>query len=56
MTIATNRTLRSDYMHFAKLKTQATYNLASSGVANCTLAELGATMDDLELHGDNAYG
>jgi len=56
MTIDRTRVVQSDYMHFAKLKTQATYNLASSGVANCTLAELGATMEDLELHGDNAYG
>jgi hypothetical protein len=50
------RSMHSDYMHFAKLKTQATYNLASSGVANCTLAELGATLEDLELQGENAYG
>jgi aspartate/methionine/tyrosine aminotransferase len=50
------RSMHSDYMHFAKLKTQTTYNLASSGVANCTLADLGAKLEDLELHGDNAYG
>lgn len=56
MTTYSSRLMHSDYMHFAKLKTQATYNLASSGVANCTLADLGATLEDLELHGDNAYG
>jgi aspartate/methionine/tyrosine aminotransferase len=56
MTTDTARVVQSDYMHFAKLKTRATYNLASSGVADCSLAELGATMTDFELHGDNAYG
>ena len=50
------RTLRSDYMNFAKLKTHAPYNLATSGVADCKLADLGLSLADLELHGDNAYG
>jgi len=50
------RTLQSDYMRFAKLETGARYNLASSGVADCALSDLGATMADLELHGPNAYG
>jgi len=52
----TPRTLASDYMHFAKLETGARYTLASSGVADCSLAELGVSMSDLELHGPNAYG
>jgi len=56
MTQNSSRSMHSDYMHFAKLKTQASYNLASSDVANCTLADLGAKLEDLELHGDNAYG
>ena len=46
----------SPYMSFAKLQTGARYNLASSGVADCSLQDLGATMDDLALHGPNAYG
>ena len=50
------RALRSDYMNFAKLKTAARYNLASSGVADCLLADLNPSMDDLALHGPNAYG
>ena len=50
------RVLQSDYMNFAKLKTRAPYNLASSGVADCRLADLGASLADLELHGPNAYG
>jgi len=50
------RTVQSDYMNFAKLKTHARYNLATSGVADCTLADLGVSLADLELHGPNAYG
>jgi aspartate/methionine/tyrosine aminotransferase len=53
MTIAT---LASDYMHFAKLATAAPFGLASSGVADCVLQDLGLAMDDLALHGPNAYG
>ncbi len=52
----TARVMASAYMNFAKLNTKATYNLASSGVMNCTFADLGATLDDMELHGPNAYG
>jgi aspartate/methionine/tyrosine aminotransferase len=50
------RTLQSDYMHFAKFGADARYNLASSGVANCELADLRLTMDDLALHGTNTSG
>jgi hypothetical protein len=50
------RVLKSDYMHFAKFGTGAAYNLASSGVLNCDLAELGVSMDDLALHGVNTSG
>jgi aspartate/methionine/tyrosine aminotransferase len=51
-----SRTLQSDYMYFAKIKTRARYNLASSGVADCKLAELGIGIGALELHGENSYG
>ena len=50
------RVLQSDYMHFAKYHADARYNLATSGVAGCDLADLGVTMDDLALHGVNAGG
>jgi len=50
------RVLQSDYMNFAKTEKGAPYNLATSGVADCTLADLGASLDDLALHGPNAYG
>ena len=54
--IRDGRILQSDYMRFAKLDTAARFGLAGSGVADCTLAELGASLDDLALHGPNAYG
>jgi aspartate/methionine/tyrosine aminotransferase len=50
------RLLQSDYMAFAKLETAAPFNLASSGVADCVLSDIGASLADLELHGPNAYG
>jgi aspartate/methionine/tyrosine aminotransferase len=56
MSSPASRVMQSPYMNFAKLKTTATYNLASSGVLNCTLADLGPLPDDLELHGPNSYG
>jgi aspartate/methionine/tyrosine aminotransferase len=50
------RTLASSYMRFAKTQTSARYNLANSGVADCTLADLEVSLGDLALHGPNAYG
>jgi hypothetical protein len=50
------RTMQSDYMHFAKFGADARYNLATSGVANCDLADLRLTMEDLALHGTNTSG
>jgi aspartate/methionine/tyrosine aminotransferase len=50
------RALASEYMRFAKEDTAAKYNLANSGVADCALSDLGVTLDDLALHGPNAYG
>lgn len=46
----------SDYMHFAKTRTAARYNLASSGIADCTLEDLALAPGDVALHGANAYG
>lgn len=48
--------VQSDYMGFAKLETAARYNLAGSGVAEVGLADLGADVAALDLHGDNPYG
>ncbi|HUO12376.1 MAG TPA: pyridoxal phosphate-dependent aminotransferase [Caulobacteraceae bacterium] len=50
------RHLQSDYMHFAKFRAGATYDLATSGVKDCALEDLGLTWDDLALHGPNASG
>ena len=50
------RVLHSDYMQFAKLKVEARYNLASSGVLNCSLADIGCDPAALALHGVNMYG
>lgn len=46
----------SDYMHFAKTGAGALYNLATSGVADCTLADLDVNLNALSLHGPNVYG
>ena len=50
------RVMQSEYMHFAKYGAGARYNLATSGVKDCALADLGVTPDDLALHGVNAGG
>jgi len=47
---------QSAYMEFSKLKSTAKYNLATSGVLNCPLAELDFRVEDLDLHGSNSYG
>lgn len=55
--IAANRfDSRSAYMEFAKFRSAAKYNLATSGMANLSLAELGASIDQLEINGPDAYG
>ncbi len=56
MTASSMTSPRSDYMRFAKLDTGAKYVLASSGVADCAMTDLGAALDELNLHGVNAYG
>jgi aspartate/methionine/tyrosine aminotransferase len=46
----------SAYMEFAKLRSTAKFNLATSGVMNCSIFDLHFRLDDLDLHGDNNYG
>ena len=48
--------MQSDYMNFAKLGTRSRYNLASSGIADAALADLGLAPEDLVLHGPSTYG
>ncbi len=46
----------SAFMHWAKTRPKVKYDLALSGILNLPIAELGADLNTLELHGDNAYG
>lgn len=46
----------SEYMRWAKLYSGAKHNLATSGMANFPLAELGVTMGQLEINGPTVYG
>ena len=50
------REAASDYMEWAKTRSAAAFNLASSGIAPFPLAGLGARLEDLELCGDSGYG
>jgi len=54
--VSRQRTMESPYMHWAKTHQAARYPLAISGIKQLTLAELGATIDDVELGGPNGYG
>jgi aspartate/methionine/tyrosine aminotransferase len=47
---------RSPYMEFAKLRSSAKYNLATSGMAGLPLAELGVSLDQLEINPPAGYG
>lgn len=46
----------SPYMQFAKLRSEAKYNLASSGITSYPLAELPVKLEDLEVCGPTLYG
>jgi hypothetical protein len=43
-------------MEWAKLQSAARFNLATSGVKNFPLSELGVTIDQLEINGPSIYG
>ena len=43
-------------MHWAKTRAKVKYDLALSGILNLPFTELGATIDDVDLNGDNSYG
>ena len=51
-----SRTVASPYIEWAKLSSSATYSLAASGVPQVTAADVGLTMDDVEIVGPSAYG
>ena len=46
----------SEYMEWAKTRSQARFNLASSGVAELPTAELPFRLEDVELTGPSFYG
>ena len=46
----------SDYMNWAKTRSRARYNLATSGLDNLELSELDVKLDDLALTGTAGYG
>jgi aspartate/methionine/tyrosine aminotransferase len=48
--------MSSNYMHWAKLRSQARFNLASSGLANYPLNKLPVRLEDLEISGASYYG
>jgi aspartate/methionine/tyrosine aminotransferase len=43
-------------MHWAKTRSRARINLATSGLANITLKKLDVSLDELEITGDSGYG
>jgi aspartate/methionine/tyrosine aminotransferase len=47
---------RSDYMHWAKTRQAARFNLAVSGVPGLSLHDLAGALDDVELNGASTYG
>ena len=50
------RVMSTEYIEWAKLRAQARFNLATSGVMNFPLAELGVSLDQLEISGPSWYG
>jgi aspartate/methionine/tyrosine aminotransferase len=48
--------MASDYMQWAKTRSHARFNLATSGVPNLPLSDLGVTLGDLEITGTDGYG
>src|SRR5271163_4385328 len=47
---------QSDYMEFAKLRPATKYDLATSGVMNCSIFDLHFRLDDLDVNGPTVYG
>ncbi|MDQ6652628.1 MAG: pyridoxal phosphate-dependent aminotransferase [Acidobacteriota bacterium] len=55
MTSAREATV-SEYMHWAKTRSRANFNLATSGLANVQLHDLMISLNDLEITGESGYG
>ncbi|HXD33788.1 MAG TPA: pyridoxal phosphate-dependent aminotransferase [Pyrinomonadaceae bacterium] len=52
----TTRVMSSEYMYWAKTQSQATFDLANSGMAGYSLADLPVKIEDLEINGPSYYG
>jgi len=50
------RPMRSPYMEFAKLRSAARFNLATSGLMSYPLAQLPVRLEELEINGPTGYG
>src|SRR5688572_25773946 len=50
------KTRQSEYMHWAKTRSTAKFNLATSGLANLSLTDLEFSVDELEVTGLDGYG
>ncbi|MGH9704717.1 MAG: pyridoxal phosphate-dependent aminotransferase [Candidatus Acidiferrales bacterium] len=48
--------IRSPYMEFAKLRSHARFNLATSGLAGLPLSDLPVRLEDLQLSSPGGYG
>ena len=46
----------SSYMEYAKLRSAATFNLATSGIMSYPLSGLPVKLEDLEINGPTLYG
>lgn len=55
MTAARGEVLTSAYMNWAKTRSPATFNLATSGMPNLSIRDLRVSLDDLEIT-DGGYG
>lgn len=51
-----SRVRSSEYMFWAKMRSQARYNLSSSGLAHFPLAKLPVALEELEISGPTFYG
>ena len=49
-------TIRSPYMEFAKLRSHAKYNLATSGITSYPMSGLPVNFEELEINGPDSYG
>ena len=50
------KTSQYEYMHWAKTRSDAKFNLATSGLANLSLTDLEFNVNELELTGLDSYG